>query len=190
MDERLAEFTELRAVERSTGKKNQKERQRLIAENFPSVHALDWNKAFDNDIDLFGRIVRDILKIEQPQSGRPGPRLALEYEEGKHRLDQLMGEDYTTEPFVEAFKYLAADKSIRQLARKVDLDRNLVFRLLKGQVEPDAFVMEQIAGGFSKHASYFLEYRLLRIKEALGKRMQWAPESTIGIYRKITREDV
>lgn len=187
MDERVKPFAELRQSERVEGKKNPKERQRLITEQFPSVRDLDWGKAFDNDIDLFGRIIRDILKVEQPQSGRPGPRLALDYDDGIKRLNQIMGEDYTTEPFVLAFERLVGNRSIRQLASKTGLDRNTVFRLLKGKRYPDPYLMETIAKAFSKHPSYFLEYRLHFISGALEGKMKTAPESTINIYRKITR---
>lgn len=157
----------------------------LIKEQFPATAHLDWKRAFDQDMDLFARLLRDILKLDQAQPGRPGPRPALDYETGVQRLRQYMGEDYSVLPFGEAFKILSAGRSIRNLAAKTGLDRNQVHRLLTGQIDPDVYSMTQVAKSFNKHASYFLEYRTLVITNAILGRLEYSPETTIGMYRKL-----
>lgn len=179
----LSEFTELTA----SGGTSWEKRSAKIRERFPSTAHLDWKKAFDNDIDLFGRILRDVLKVDQSQPGRPGPRPALDYKQGVARLRQLMGQDYTCLPFHEAFKILSDGRSIRHLAVKTGLDRNMVYKLLRGDHAPDVYAMSQVAKSFDKHPSFFLEYRIMYIAAALMERMEWAPESTIGTYRKLSQ---
>lgn len=164
-------------------------RAQLIQERFPSSRDLNWKAAFDRDLNLFGRIMRDILKLDQAAPGRPGPRPSLDQTQATKRLRQFMGQDYSILPFAEAFRILAGERSIRQLARKVDLTKTQVHRLLRNEMEPDAYVMEQVAKAFDKRPSYFLEYRTLVIANALLDRMAYAPESTIGIYRKLLDQE-
>src|SRR5688500_1790328 len=136
------------------------ERQKLIAEKFPDTKDFNWKKAFDNDLDLFARIIRDILKLDQAQPGRPGPRPSIDYGDGVRRLRQFMGQDYALLPFHEAFRILAGDRSVRSLASKLGIDRNQVHRLLTGKVYPGLYDIEVVAKAFGKHPSYFLEYRI------------------------------
>lgn len=161
------------------------DRKKLIEQEFPSTKSLDWKRAFDADIDLFGRIIRDILKIGDNQPGRPGPRPQLDEETAAQRFRELMGDDYTVLPFADAFRALAGDRSIRHVATKTGLDRNAVDRLMKGTIQPDAYQMEKVAAGFGRDPSYFLEYRMLFISAALLDKMASSPESTVGLYRKI-----
>lgn len=156
-----------------------------IRQRFPSVHELDWNGAFTRDLDLFARVLRDILKLEQAQPGRPGPRPSLDVKDATRRMQQFLGRDYSIEPFPEAFRILGADRSIRHLAAKTGLNRNTIYRFLAGVQVPDAFEMEQVAGAFGKHPSYFLEYRILYIISALVSRLEWSPETTVGLYREL-----
>lgn len=164
-------------------------RMKVIRERFPSVDNLDYKKAFDEDLDLFARIVRDILKIDQASPGRPGPRPSLDQGQATRRMRQFLGQDYSILPFPEAFRILAGGRSIRQLVVKTGLSRNSIHRLLRGELDPDAYVMEEVARAFSKSPAYFLEYRQMVITKALLQRMEYSPESTIGIYRKITRQE-
>jgi DNA-binding phage protein len=161
------------------------ERMRLIRKEFPVVYELDWKRAFDQDLDLFARVVRDILKLDQAVPGKPGPRLDPEYDRALVHLRQLMGQDYTMLSFVEAFGVLADGRSLTQLARKVGLSRTQVRRLRMGWKVPSLYEMSQIADAYGKHASFFVEYRIAYITGALATRLASAPESSIGLYRKL-----
>lgn len=160
-------------------------RAAAIRQQFPSVHRLDWHKLFDVDIEICGRIVRDIMKLDQAEPGRPGPRRALELDEGMRRLVQFQGEDYTLEPFQGALRSLAGGRSVRHLARKVGLDRNHVYRLLRGELPPDFYAMDSVARAFDKHPSFFLEYRLAFIMACLSARMEQYPDMSIALYRRV-----
>lgn len=159
-------------------------RAALILSQFDSVEKLRWRKAFESDIDLFARLVKDILKLDQAQPGRPGPRPALDYKEGVARLKQYMGQDYALDPFPESLKNLANGRSIRAVARKSGLSKNHIHRLLTGELEPDAYAMSRIAEAFGKHPSYFPEWRDFWITNALVHRLRDHPESSIALYRR------
>lgn len=157
----------------------------MILSQFGSVERLSWRKAFSSDIDLFGRLVKDILKLDQAQPGRPGPRPALDYDQGVARLRQYMGQDYAIEPFRPAFKHLANGRSIRALARKTGLSKNHIHRLTTGEMEPDVFSMGEIAKAFSKNPSYFMEWRAMWLANAIVNRVMENPEASITLYRKM-----
>lgn len=160
------------------------ERVKLISEQFPRAAQLDWHEAF-NDIELYGRIVRDILKLDQSTPGRSGPRPVLDRKLAEQRLKQLHRVDFSEEYFVEAFKNLSHGRSHRSLAAKIGMDRNMVQKLLAGTREPDIQMMEQIALAFKKEPSYFMEYRLAFVLGALEERMLLSPEITVDLYKKL-----
>lgn len=180
-DDKLAPF-------RAETKMSKADRERLIRQRFPSVGSVNWENAFHNDVDLFARIMRDIIKLDQREPGKSGPRPNnMDYEKGVASFRQLMGEDYSTLPFDEAFTLMARDYSVRQLARKVNLSRMKVHRLLSAQDEPTDYEMSLIAEGFNKHPSFFAEYRRSFIVQQLTSRLLDAPEITITWYTKILR---
>ena len=163
------------------------ERLKTIKSQWPSVENLNWEKAFREDIELFGRIIRDILKQEQAEPGHSGPRPSLDQKTAKSKLLQILGMDYSVERFPDAFKTLAENRSIRHLANKTGLNRNTIHRLFKEEINPDIFTMQVISEAFDRHPSYFLEYRMEVIMLALEHQMNLNPEVTIDLYRKVTR---
>lgn len=178
-------MTDLAPFEQATKAKVAWDRRAaMILEQFNSVEKLRWRKAFETDIDLFARLVKDILKLDQAQPGRPGPRPALDYEQGVARLRQYMGQDYAMDEFPVALKALANGRSIRSLARKTGLSKNHIHRLLTGDIEPDAFAMTEIARAFDKHPSFFLEWRAMWVANAIVNRMVSQPESSVALYRR------
>lgn len=172
----------------AVGKVPWEKRARKIRERFPSVDKLNWEAALDHDIDLFGRIVRDILKLEQAVPGRPGPRPSLDINAAIRRLHQLWGDDFTIRPFPEAFRILAGDRSLRHVASVTKLNKDCVHRLLNGELDPDGYHMRMVANAFDKHPSYFLEWRMLYITQAVMSRLAWSPERTIDLFRSLDRQ--
>ena len=196
----LTQFEELNRQDQQA-RKDPRERKRiaerrmdLIHEQFPSTTRLNWRKAFANDRDLFVRIWQDMLKLGYSQQpGRPGPRPLLEQKEGFRQYQVLSGEDYSMEPFTVTFRALAVDSagralSFSELARKLHMDRNHVYRLMVGRVEPDVYALREIAKVFRKDPSYFLEYRLHYVSAAMVQRMTDVPESSVSLYRKLMME--
>lgn len=156
-------------------------------EKFPSSVHLDWNDAFRGDEELWGRVVTDILKTTQTVPGRSGPRPALEREPAISTLKQMMGVDFTYQPFSDAVRMLSRNASQKQIAEKTGLDRNLIQRLLSESKQPDLYVMETIAEAYGKHASFFMEWRVFYVLGAIGDQMEKAPEISVDLYKKLRR---
>lgn len=162
------------------------ERMALINEEFPSTVKVEWSRAF-NDIELFGRVLRDILKVDQTVPGRSGPRPVLNQAEALARLRQFMRVDYSELAFSESFRILTAGKSIRGIAAMTGLDRNMVHKLLTGSRQPDLYTIEAVAKAFKKDASYFTEYRMAYVLGALREKMEHSPEITIDLYKRLQK---
>lgn len=169
---------------REMGKVPWEKRIEKIQDDFPYMDKFDWEAAFDRDMDLFGRIVRDILKLGQATPGRPGPRPGLDVQKAEREARKLFGQDHTVEPFAKALKALAPFESIRQIAQRAQIERTHLHRILKGEKEPDAYTLRAVAYAYGKHPSYFTEWRIFYITCALIRRLEWNPEATIGLYHK------
>lgn len=166
------------------------ERKRLIAEKFPSTVSLNWERAFTNNIELLGRLLQDILKVDVASTGRPGPRPNLDRTRAEPQLERLLGKDpadhpYSILPFAEAFRILVGKRSIRHLGTKLGVSKSHLHRLLSGAVQPTPEQMERIAEVFKKQPSYFVEYRTVKIKTALGVQLSRDPDVSIRIYEKL-----
>lgn len=186
-DDKLAPF---RDDNKNAKKMSKSERQKLVREKFPSVDNLNWENAFHNDLDLFARIMRDIIKLDQREPGKSGPRPNnMDYDRGIASFKQLMGQDYAMVPFPEAFAFIGRDFSLTQIARKSSLSRSRTHRLMQGKDQPSQEDMKLIAAGFGKHPSYFVEYRRAFIVEQLMNKLLDAPEVTVSYYRKILHVD-
>lgn len=185
-DQKLAAF---RRADGSPAKMSKAEREKRIVAQFESQKPdFSWENALSRDDDLFVRIMRDIIKLDQRQPGRAGPRPnTVDYDKGLATFRQLMGQDFTTLPFIEAFKLLTEGLSRTQVARKVHLSRTKISRILAEEYIPDEYDLRAIADGFNKHPSYFVEYRKSYIIDVLTQKLLAEPEQTIAYYQKILK---
>ncbi len=179
-DERLDPFKELNQT-----KVPWDQRAKIIRQQFPSVEKLNWNTLFSEDPSLMGRLINDILKIDVASPGKPGKRPAVDPAVADHRLRQILGEDFTTLVFKEALRSLQGSRSARGMAKKVGVDRNMMNRLLSGDVVPSAQMMEQVAKAFHKEPSFFVEYRMAYIFAVLHNKMDAVPEASVVFYKKM-----
>lgn len=163
-----------------------KERIKLIEQEFPSVVSPDWNIILRDD-DVFGRILKDILKVDQMEPGRAGPRPNLDYDRGIQTWKEMTGQDYSELPFVQAFAILARGLSRTTLARKTKVSRSKVHRLLTGVEEPTIDELRAIATAFNKKPAYFIEYRAEFIMAAIAARLSQEAEMTVTLYTKLVR---
>jgi hypothetical protein len=168
------------------------ERTRLMQERFPSTRNLNWDKAFANDVELLGRLLRDILKVDMAVPGRPGPRPGLDRVRAQPLLDEVLGRDPTDHPyalleFPQAFRLLIGNRSIRHAQTKLGMSKSRIHRLLRGIDEPSQAEMEHIATVFGKQPSYFLEYRVIRITRAIYSHLAEEPDVSIRVYERISQ---
>lgn len=158
-----------------------------IHAQFPSTKNLDWGEAFRRDHELWVRIMSDIIRADQAEPGRDGPKpRAADVDRGMATIRRMMGQDYSLLPFAEAFGVLARGYSLSHLARKTDISRSKVHRLLRGDDAPTGDEMELVAQSFGKHPSFFAEYRAAYITAMVHERMEDNPETSIAIYRRMS----
>jgi transcriptional regulator with XRE-family HTH domain len=158
----------------------------MIAEEFPNVMNPDWNVILRDD-DIFGRILKDILKVDQMEPGRSGPRPNLDYQRGMQTWREMTGQDYSELPFHEAFAILTRNNSLRTIARKTHISRSKVHRLLSGEDQPTVDDLRSIAEAYGKKPAYFVEYRAEFIMAAIAARLVDETEMTVTLYTKIVR---
>lgn len=174
------------------------ERAELIDQHFPETTDLNWNRALA-DNDTFARIVRDVLKAHQhadrPEAERSlaGRRPNLDIELGQQNLRDLVGGSFATKPFVEAFRQLTTDRatgrlhSLTAIARKTNISRSRVHRLLTGQDEPCLDDMHAIAHAYHHKPSFFTEYRTKAILAFVANKLEDSPEMSASLYQRISR---
>jgi hypothetical protein len=163
------------------------ERLEMIEERFPDAMNADWNVVLRDD-DVFARILKDILKVDQIEPGRAGPRPNLDYDRGIQTWREMTGRDYSELPFRQAFQALARMHSLTTVARKTTLSRSKVHRLLQGTDRPTVVELRAIAVGYGKKPAYFAEYRAEYVMAAMAARLADDPEITITLYTKLARQ--
>lgn len=183
----LSAFAELGPADPTT----EEHRMVLLRQRFPSAASLRWKVAFDNDIELLGRILRDILKLERATPGRHGPRPGLDRVRDMPALDRLRGLDptrhpYSLLPFRDAFSLLIEGRSIRSAANKLGLTPSRIYRLKEGLGAPPTMQeMEDIASRMGHHPSFFTEYRAWAIREAVEEALGRQPDVSIAVYERL-----
>jgi Helix-turn-helix len=160
------------------------ERVKLIEQEFPSARSADWNDVL-RDPDIFARVLKDILKVDQIEPGRAGPRPNLDLERGMRAWREISVGDYSELPFAEAFRILARGQSIRTIARKTSISKSRVERLLQGQDHPNVDDLRMVAKAFKKRPAYFVEYRAEYIMAAIASRLHDEHELTVALYKKL-----
>lgn len=164
------------------------ERAKDIYEKFPEVREFDWDSALAEDGTFFALVLRDMIKLHSSAPGRSGPRPTLERDDAQEQLNQLFGRDFSIEPFQEALEAMTKGASVRSIANRTGLNRNTVHRLRTGEIDPDPWHMEALASGWSKHPSYFLEWRILYIAKAITTRLEAYPEASIRVFKELDEQ--
>lgn len=170
---------------------NWDERRALVLEHFPAAGEQDWPELTGQD-PAFERVLQDILKYDQREQGRDGPRPNLEWEKGIRSWKQITGQDYTGLPFPEAVRAVARDTSGRShslttIARKTGISRSRVHRLLTAEETPDLQSIALFAAAYGKKPSFFAEYRSEIIARRLIAILAANPEYSVSVYRKVVR---
>jgi hypothetical protein len=160
-------------------------RLKMIEEEFPVTQDPDWNRILQ-DPDVFARILKDVLKVDQIEVGRAGPRPNLDIERGMQAWREISG-DYSELPFIEAFRVLARNNSQRAIARKTGISKTRIVRLQQGEDKPNVNDLRSIAEAYNKKPPYFVEYRAEYILAAIATRLQNEHELTVALYRKLVQ---
>ena len=162
------------------------ERLELIEKEFPGLRNIDFNIVL-RDNDIFARLLKDILKVDQMEPGRAGPRPNLDRERGMQSWREWTGKDYSELPFPEAFSLLTRGSSFSQIARKTRLSRSRVYRLRRGTEQPTVDDLRTIASAYGKKPAYFAEYRAEYLTAAFAARLATEAELTVALYLRLVR---
>lgn len=162
------------------------DRVELIKKKFPDALDADWNVVLRDD-DVFARLLKDILKVDQIEAGRSGPRPNLDFDRGIQTWKEMTGRDFSEQPFQPTFRLLTRMNSLSAVARKTTISRSRVHRLLQGEEHPTVEDMRLIAVGYGKKPAYFAEYRAEYIMAAMAARFAHDAEMTITLYTKLAR---
>lgn len=162
------------------------ERIKLIEEQFPGVRNADWNIIL-KDVDTLGRVIRDVLKVDQIEPGRAGPRPNLNVERGMQTWREITGQDFCELPFVDALRLLTRGQAVRTVARKVNVTKTRMDRLMRGIDHPSADDLRAIAAAYRKKPSFFAEYRTEYVTAAIVAGLAQEPEMTTAIYSKLVK---
>ncbi len=171
-------------------KMSAQDRRKLIAEKFPSTQGMEWGAAFDQDPDLLGHLLRDILKLDMAVPGQAGRRPGLDEKQATPALDRMMGRDYCDRPysmlrFAQTLGLLADNRSLRAMENKVGISKYRLHELLRSATQPTLDEMERVAKVFGKSPSFFFEYRAQTIVAAVAKALEGLPEETVRAYEKL-----
>lgn len=181
-----------RFIEDNAGWRQQKkrvpwdERIKMIEEEFPTVRDAEWNVIL-RDPDVLARVLKDILKVDQIEPGRAGPRPNLDVERGMRTWREMTVGDFSERPFPEAFRILTRGNSVRAIARKTNISKSRVVRLMQGHDHPTVDDLRSIAEAYQKKPPYFVEYRAEYIMAAIATRLADEHEMTVALYKKLVR---
>jgi hypothetical protein len=162
------------------------QRLELIEKEFPGILNLDFNVVL-RDNDVFARILKDILKVDQMEPGRAGPRPNLDYDRGMRTWREMIGQDFSDQPFHVAVQPLSRGDSFTIIARKTMISRSRVYKLWRGRIRPSVDDLRSVASAYGKRPAYFAEYRTEYILASIAARLSRETEMTIPLYLKLVR---
>lgn len=175
-------------------------RKGLIHETFESTRAGDAHDpshwVMRADAGLIFTIFQDIHIVGQ-NAAKGGRRPEADPAQAAEDQRQMTNSSYSELPFHDAFRVLirarrdsitAATRRIQRSDPKhVGLSRSRVYRLMIADGNPTEHEMALIAVAYGKPLEYFNEYRVAKICEALALQLNGSPETSMHLYRKLTR---
>ncbi len=166
-----------------------------VKDEYPSIDKLDWYEAL-GDYDLFGRLLRDILRIEPDDLAVHGGRRndPLSRDEGLPVLQGLLGtqlsgqlgqaDAFSELPFTTAFSALRGAMSFKVLAEKVRISVGQLRRLANGTTSPTEAELAELATAFGKPAWYFAEYRVITVTKLVATHLERSPETSMAWFQQ------
>lgn len=149
-------------------------------------HPLIVTADFDEHLrhpSVLGDILRDFLRLDTTDGSRN--RATPDLEDGLARLQDLIGGDYSTDPFVEAFVVCTRGQSRTQVARRTGISRTQVHRIASGEVEPSEYELMAIASSYGRPPEWFAAYRAIVIMRMVRDELDRNPERSAVLLRRL-----
>lgn len=148
-------------------------------DHFPELIDDDWMSALA-DYDLAGRMIRDLLSYGHAPTRR-GHRVVPDQEEGLARWRDLIGDDWSPDPFPVALRALLGGRSLSHSARLTGISRSRLHRFLHGESQPTMEDIRVISAACGKRPIWFADYRVAFITAAIAAYLAADPERS-AIY--------
>ena len=162
-------------------------RIRNVQQTYPTVTSdltsADTRRVVNGE-ELLSRLLRAVLAVDNVMVRR-GQRPDPDVDEGRRLLAELRGQDFTVSAFPVAFRILAGDRSLENLARRTNMSRSNLCRLLNGTKTPRVDEIVTIAEAFNKRPTFFAEYRTMVISAIVAERLAADPDRSAVIAHQI-----
>lgn len=143
-----------------------------------------WREAL-RDVESLGAVLKAVLRVDAAEQGLR----SVNAEDGAARLNMLLGRDYTTLPFPQAFPIASAGMSLRAVAARCDVTRASLHAYTSGLTRPPLAALESIAKALRKEPSYWLEWRQAYLVAFVCAQIDRHPDLSISAYRSLRRRE-
>lgn len=162
-------------------------------ELYPSTQMNDrgWKAAFDANEDIMWAIIGDIydaVKTEEEKAAgirRMGRRPARQGTSMDEVYKTIFPQQFTMDPFREAFEKLLKGRSQRQVAAKIPCDQATISRLLSGRLMPDLRMLERVADVCKVPPYFFVEYRALMVGQLVTQVLLEQPNMGVTAVKRL-----
>lgn len=139
-----------------------------------------WVAVFSERPEVMHRVLRELIKQVYAKPGRTGQR-PMPKEEEVDFWALLHGEQ-TDEPIQEILPKIT-DLSERAITSRIAMSRSQFQRMMKGEYDPDAFELREIARLVGKMPTFFVEYRKMMAISAFINMVQDRPGIAGRLYK-------
>jgi len=149
----------------------------------------EWESLLLNNPKVLWGLVADIVKAAKAGQGerRTGRRPAVSVGSIDELYEVLFPKVYVTDPFPKAFAAALGRRSQRDFAEDVGYNQATVSRLLSGKIPPTCECMERVAYALKVPATYFLEYRAMKLGQVLTNVLLDNPAVSVEAVRRLAR---
>jgi hypothetical protein len=140
-----------------------------------------WVAVFAHRPEVMHRVLRELIKQVYAKPGRTGGQRPMPREEEVDFWGLLHGEQ-TDLPIREVLPKVT-NLSERQIVSRIAMSRTQYQRMMRGEYEPNAFEIREIAQVVGKPATFFVEYRKIMAISAFINLIEERPGIAGMIYR-------
>lgn len=160
---------------------------------FPSVKAGEdeWVELFHQRPEVMLAILGDIYRetkaqeIRESQGKVPTGRRPRSINGNMAELEAMVTPRYSMEPFGEAVRELIGERTLRAFALKVPMSHTTLMRMMRGEMRLERHRLEAIAAAGKVGPSFFMEWRLAYIQEAVEAVFVAKPNLSIRATRQL-----
>jgi len=174
----------------ATGRKQRGMSREELEDRWPSLKTLAgptsgaaeaaWMAVFAQRPEVMHRILRELIKQVYAKPGRTGQR-PMPKEEEVDFWGLLHGEQ-TDLPIYEVIPKVT-NLSERQITARLPMSRSQYQRMMKGEYEPNAYEVREIAKVVGKSPTFFMEYRKMMAISAFINLLEERPGIASMFYR-------